>query len=1104
MNTTRNKKGLALLMLLGILIPYLTGMIPAIEVTAKTAPVTVMENIVDAEEVKADVSYEVSEYEIQWEISYEKKASSQINPRRLKVQIDVAGTGLGSVRNLNYDGEGESDGWYVLGNTYSSEVEEGVITFATDLVNYEVGEQKVHVTFQVDEKIIEEVVVPAELETQLIDEVAVEVEVVPESLTVNETENFDILAEEVAGPHEIALDEATLNVVAPGEVEEAPVVETPAEEVTTESSSVEAIEEENIEDSASEDGFFNNGSLLSEPFENDSGDVTVKTFKKDAYLTDWDKREYRIDIEAEVDGLAQAGGANVILVMDVSGSMAYDLEHDRNPTGEDPSRLDILKITATEFIADVQKKAPSSQVSLVSYADSSTLVSDFLSLNDDNVTSLNRSIAGLVADGATRSDLGMELAYKQAKTLQSDDGRPLFVIFLSDGVPTTSNSFSENVAAGAQSWSSMIKGNIASETTGDLVDGSFYTRTDTWAGNGTWSSNSTTPTTAQLGRLRYQLDLSSEELTQNVEFSEPFSWFTRLTYKGSFTNVKTQEISYGAWNKDYGPSVDVASHIAAITEVNPLLNVDERIYAIQQAKSYATSAESFMEGLASSADHSLLASDPDDLKKIFDDIASQISSVAIQDTIDARFELTADEIKRLRDEGLTVDVNNDGTTTLVWPTKKVDGTVKYTTSINVRAKDKFAGGNVVPTNVADKSGIMIDGVTTKNFPTPYVNVRLLPFKVTDTREEIYWGESAQDEPTIITNWTNKVEKPTVSPVDSYPEIGFVAGSFEGDVEAYPEESVENKNTGTFRASAETITIDDADGKAKEYADDSERGSEVENILGVDNVVEKDVNHSLDVNKAAATLTKLLNGAPLPTGFSPTFDLAYTGTVSDDRSDLTLSDKDQLKLEGLAVGSYKTTEDTGNPLVAAGTWDLVVGRNAQNSVVATITGQDDLDLLNKTLPLNLEIKKIDRDSQLPLAGATFTLSDSNAFNGTVLESLPTDKDGQIKFETELEIGKTYYLKETSAPTGYIASDEVYQFTVGIDGKIVWVGTEPNYAFNPDGNDVSLAITIDNTAMSPLPSTGGSGIYQYLIIGALVLTGTFGIVIFEKNRNRKGAY
>ena len=72
---------------------------------------------------------------------------------------------------------------------------------------------------------------------------------------------------------------------------------------------------------------------------------------------------------------------------------------------------------------------------------------------------VNSAIAALAAEGATRVDIGMEMANKvfEKNPVPSGETRNRVIVVFTDGVPTTSNSYSETVANSAISYGSTAK-----------------------------------------------------------------------------------------------------------------------------------------------------------------------------------------------------------------------------------------------------------------------------------------------------------------------------------------------------------------------------------------------------------------------------------------------------------------------------------------------------------------------------------------------------------------------------------------------------------------------------------------------------------------------
>lgn len=97
-----------------------------------------------------------------------------------------------------------------------------------------------------------------------------------------------------------------------------------------------------------------------------------------------------------------------------------------------------------------------------------------------------------------------------------------------------------------------------------------------------------------------------------------------------------------------------------------------------------------------------------------------------------------------------------------------------------------------------------------------------------------------------------------------------------------------------------------------------------------------------------------------------------------------------------------------------------------------------------------------------------------------------KDGKKVSLSEIE-KTTYTLRETSAPAGYAKSE--VQWTIQITDTSVTIkdANENNITPTPLTNTGKTydAYTYENTPVYALPSTGGSGIYLYMIGGMLLM-------------------
>lgn len=148
-----------------------------------------------------------------------------------------------------------------------------------------------------------------------------------------------------------------------------------------------------------------------------------------------------------------------------------------------------------------------------------------------------------------------------------------------------------------------------------------------------------------------------------------------------------------------------------------------------------------------------------------------------------------------------------------------------------------------------------------------------------------------------------------------------------------------------------------------------------------------------------------------------------------------------------------------------------------------------------------IVKQDGDNTKKLQGAEFKLyTDKEAKNEVKVSgsngvytvdpsgssaTLTTDEKGKITING-LD-SKTYYLKETKAPSGYKLDDTVREVTVTPDSAVANAKNSEAIAYkvNDDPNHTHT-MTIDNYKGS-LPSTGGMGIVFMVVAGVLLIAG-----------------
>lgn len=208
---------------------------------------------------------------------------------------------------------------------------------------------------------------------------------------------------------------------------------------------------------------------------------------------------------------------------------------------------------------------------------------------------------------------------------------------------------------------------------------------------------------------------------------------------------------------------------------------------------------------------------------------------------------------------------------------------------------------------------------------------------------------------------------------------------------------------------------------------------------------------------------------------------------------------ELKLDANGSITYK-----GKKYSIANENDVTTFDNISYKVsYATDDSGKSVTITNTKSSETIRIIKAGTDTSLLLEGAEFTLVDSNG-NTVTVGTTATEGGSYISGKNGLVLegiinAGTYTLTEIKAPSGYIKLADSITITVGSNGdnKVTVSGPEGKVTCAKDDHNVYV-ITVQNEVIYELPSTGGSGIYWFLICGMLLMMAAAWIIYKNKCR------
>lgn len=229
-----------------------------------------------------------------------------------------------------------------------------------------------------------------------------------------------------------------------------------------------------------------------------------------------------------------------------------------------------------------------------------------------------------------------------------------------------------------------------------------------------------------------------------------------------------------------------------------------------------------------------------------------------------------------------------------------------------------------------------------------------------------------------------------------------------------------------------------------------------------------------------------------------------------RLDRRISDKDTWE-------PYNTYTFTGESVVNGETWTYVIPRllttykyrvvelNANNeeataenngNYIPSITQSGDTFTITNTLKWSAVKKSAEEDgnntNSVVLKGAEFELKQGTVVCATGVSGTDGVIEWTLKEGTTVDLNRlngTYIIHETKAPAGYMKNDSGWTVTFA-NGLLTQLNNSPVTGTAEAG----VVITLTNQKVYTLPSTGGNGIYWYMISG-MVLMSTAAWILYK---------
>ena len=233
-----------------------------------------------------------------------------------------------------------------------------------------------------------------------------------------------------------------------------------------------------------------------------------------------------------------------------------------------------------------------------------------------------------------------------------------------------------------------------------------------------------------------------------------------------------------------------------------------------------------------------------------------------------------------------------------------------------------------------------------------------------------------------------------------------------------------------------------------------------------------------------TINSYANGTDLTVDFSKHYNSAYAGKI--------------VVITYIAIAGEVTTEAplTNNAHSSNGTGKIVEVKPVSFKVIKV-----DKDTTNKKLP-DAEFQLYKEANESDANAVSLTLDNKTTVYGIPVGNvIKTDNNGEASVNN-LDAQATYYVKETKAPNGYSLNDFAYQLSgADVQPASTKTKTEGNVTYTIQTYTYKnfKDITVKDSKLSALPSTGGIGTTIFTIAGCVIMIAAAGLFFASRKKS-----